>query len=407
MTKTERSAKNLEEVKELNLMRVLKLTHKMGVCSRSQLAAMSGLKQSTITNIVNRLIEYGVVRETGSFEGKKGRRSIGITLETEKYRVIGVRLTRTNFLAGIFSIDGRPEQIVTNQIGGSESVEEILEQIERTIRGLIRCAPHKVVAIGMAVPGPYLMNSGRVLLITGARNWEKVNFKKQLAEKFSIPFYIEHDANAGALAEWWYGKHRLEEKTYLYIAAGSGIGAGIIINGQVFHGSLGIAGEIGHMTIRCDGKPCACGNRGCLERYASSTAICEEITQRMERGEACSLHREFTFAQAREAYRNGDAVVRDAFLQGARYLGIGIASMLYTYNPDIVIVGDETALAGEEYLEQVRRTVRERVLPEVYQATEIYSCSFPQDPAFIGAAALALEESFQQPSKLLSILAEE
>ena len=406
MTKTERSAKNLEEVKELNLIRVLKLIHKMEVCSRSQLAAMSGLKQSTITNIVNRLIEYGVVRETGSFEGKKGRRSIGITLETERYQVIGVRLTRTDFSVGLFSIDGRPEQTENRQIRPEQPVEQILSDIEETIRALMACAPHKVVAVGMAVPGPYLANSGRVLLITGARKWEKVNFKKQLAEKFSIPFYIEHDANAGVLAEWWYGKRRLEEKTYLYIAAGFGIGAGIIINGQVFHGSMGIAGEIGHMTIDCEGKPCACGNRGCLEQYASSAAVCEEIERQIKEGKPCSLKSGFAFAEAIQAYRSGDALVRDAFLKSAAYLGIGVASMIYAYNPDLVIVGDEMTLAGEEYLEQLRRTVRERVLPEIYQGTEIYSCSFPQDPAFIGAAALALEESFQQPSRLLSILEE-
>ena len=169
-------------------MRVLKLIHKMELCSRSQLAAMSGLKQSTITNIVNRLIEYGVVRETGSFEGKKGRRSIGITLETERYQVIGVRLTRTDFSVGLFSIDGHPEQIETRQIKPEQPVEQILLDIEGTIRDLMARAPHKVVAVGMAVPGPYLANSGRVLLITGARKWEKVNFKKQLAEKFSIHF---------------------------------------------------------------------------------------------------------------------------------------------------------------------------------------------------------------------------
>lgn len=400
------TVKNLEEVKEQNLSLILKLMHKLNVCSRAQLAEMSGLKQSTITNIINRFMDCGIVNETGSFIGKKGRRSIGVELNNELYRVIGVRLSRSAYSVGRFDVNGGIEQEIRRSVRADSSVENVLDEIERDIRELVASSQQKVVAIGMAVPGPYLANDSRILLITGARKWENVNFKKDFASRFDIPFYIEHDANAGVMAEWWYGERRLEQETYLYVAAGSGIGAGIIINGQVFHGTMGIAGEIGHITINCNGLTCSCGKKGCLEMYASSSAVCRDISRMVASGRQSTLGTDPEFEQAVEAYHAGDPAAREAFFRSAEYLGIGISSMIYAYNPGIIIIGDDMARGGAEYLEQVKKAAKQWTLPEIYEGTRIYLSSFSNDPAWVGAAALAIEKSFQQPSRLLELLTE-
>jgi len=406
MTGNNNSAKNLVDVRELNLSLIIKLIHKMKVCSRAQLAEISELKQSTITNIINELIDCEIVKETGSFIGKKGRRSIGVTLNNEKYRVIGVRLTRNTYSVGLFDVNGCAEKTVFRRSAPDDPVEEILDDIKSEIQGLMYNSPHKVVAVGIAVPGPYLQSDSQILLISGAHKWESINFSEQFSSRINIPFYIEHDANAGAMAEWWYGKKKLEQGTYLYIAAGPGIGAGIIIDGQVFHGAMGIAGEIGHMTINYNGLVCSCGNIGCLEMYASSSAVCRSINETIAGGTESSLPIGCSYDQVMEAYIANDVVALEAFKKSAEFLGIGIANMIYTYNPNTIIIGDDMAKGGEPYLAWVCETVRKLVLPKIYLNTKIDLCSFQEDPAFIGAAALAIDKSFQNPSRLLVMLNE-
>lgn len=405
--RVKKTAKNLEEVKELNLSLVIKLIQKMKVCSRSQLAEMSGLQQSSITNIINRLIEYGLVKETGSFVGKKGRRSIGVTLNNDSYRVIGVRLTRKDYSVGRFDVNGQIERRISRNVAPETSAEKVLDGIEEDIRSIMDESPYKIAAIGMAVPGPYLAKESRILLITGARKWENIDFEKQFASRFEVPFYIEHDANAGVMAEWLYGAHPLEQQTYLYVAAGTGIGAGLIIDDQVFHGAMGIAGEIGHMTINCMGRECSCGNKGCLEVYASSAAVCRDISDMMIKGRGTLLAENFDFEAATAAFKDNDSVAEEAFFRSADYLGIGVASIIYAYNPGIIIIGDDMAKGGALYLQRVKDSIRKWVLPEIYEGTRIYLSSFKDDPALIGAAALAIDKCFQQPSLLLEILLEE
>lgn len=404
MTEANQQARNLEEVKELNLSRIIKLIYKSGVCSRSQLSEMSGLKQSTVTNIVNQMIDCGIVMETGSFAGKKGRRSIGVTIDCKGFRVISVRLTRSSYFVGRFCVNGEIDDLIQRPIAPEDPVDQILADMEKDIRFMIDSSKYAVTSIGMAVPGPFFADKSRILLITGARKWENVNFKERLCSKFDIPFCIEHDGNAGVMAEWWYGAKKLEfDKTYLYIAAGFGIGAGLLTDGKVFHGAMGIAGEIGHMSISYNGPLCPCGNHGCLSMYVSTSAICRNMSKLIKSGGITDLPAECNFDQAVAAYHSGHPAARAAFAKSAEFLGIGIANLAYAFNPDIIFIGDEVVRNDEVYLAQVQHAFKNRVLPDIYKGTELRLCSFSQDPALIGAAALAVDWSFQHPGYMMEL----
>lgn len=404
MTEANQLARNLEEVKELNLSRIIKFIYKSGVCSRSQLSEMSGLKQSTVTNIVNQLIDCGIVMETGSFAGKKGRRSIGVTIDCKGFRVISVRLTRTSYFVGRFCVDGKIDDLVQRPIAPEDPVERILLDIEKDIRYMIDSSSCEIMSIGMAVPGPFFADKSRILLITGARKWENINFRESLCSKFDIPFCIEHDANAGVMAEWWYGAKKLEfDKTYLYIAASYGIGAGLLTDGKVFHGAMGIAGEIGHMSINYNGPLCPCGNRGCLGMYVSTSAICREISKAAKNDGAKDLPSECDFNDAVAAYNAGHPAARASFAKSAEFLGAGIANLAYAFNPDIIFIGDEVVRNDTVYLAQVQSAFKNRVLPDIYKGTELRLCSFTQDPALIGSAALAVDWSFQHPLHMMEL----
>lgn len=395
------SAKNLEEVRELNLSTVLELIHRLNVCSRAELAERTGLRQSTITNIVNVLIEAGLVAETGSIGGKKGRRSIGVTLSKDRYQVIGIRLARNNYSVERFYIDGSYDAVIRKDFESNESMKNILESIRTDTQELLATAKLKVVAIGVSVPGPFNLNDAKFINVTYMNGMEEINLQNYFKENFDEPVYIEHDANAGVLAEKWFGKNDMEKDTYIYIAAGFGVGAGIMINGQVFHGSKGIAGEIGHMSINFQGPRCTCGNAGCLEMYASAHAVSEFVKKEKKRSNQKSGILSDSYEDILEAYFKGDLLAENAIMTSADYLGIGIANIINLYNPNGIIIGDSLSRAGAAFLDRVKKKVSHLVPTDIFEMTHFYLSSFEQDAALVGAGALAIEKSFQFPKQLI------
>ena len=366
------------------------------------IAEQSGLQQSTITNIINQLIESGLVVETGLIGGKRGRRSIGIRLESGSFQLICVRLSRMNYSIERMDIEGKSESFIHRDFGRDEQADRVLENIVKDTRLLIRTARVKVAAIGVAVPGPYLSKASRFIVISSMSGWENVNIKEALSGQFDIPVYIGHNANAGALAEWWFGKRfPFEKGTFMYLATGYGVGAGIVLDGRSFLGNQGIAGEIGHMSIDRHGDRCVCGNNGCLEMYASVHAVMRYLNSQKEMGKPTTVKNPKDYKEILEAYHSGDALARESIMRSARYLGMGIANLIYCYNPKTIVIGDSLTEAGEEFLEQVKTSVKEHVLPELYEETKIELCSFEQDPALVGAGALALDRILRKPSQLL------
>ena len=201
------------EVRELNLTTVLRLIHQQKVCSRADLAQNTGLQQSTITNITNLLIDCGIVTETGIIGGRKGRRSIGITLAKNKYQVVGARLSRDNYSVERFFIDGTHDAVVSHNFEPNPDIMDVLEAICRDVQRMIDTASLPIAAIGFSVPGPFKVHEGRFMNITYMNGMEKISLRDFFEDRFAAPIYIEHDANAGILAEKWFGLNHLEKGT--------------------------------------------------------------------------------------------------------------------------------------------------------------------------------------------------
>jgi N-acetylglucosamine repressor len=273
---------NNEDIQEMNRSLLIRLLRQMSVCSRADLAKVTGLKRATITNIISDLMDWGLVKEVGIIDGKNGRRSIGITINSEIYKVIGVRLARKYFSVGLYDIAGKEYLNRTEEIKEPFSPDATLEKIKSIIKEFLEAeGTNKFIAIGCAIPGPFFRNEGKMALITELPGWERILIQQELQSTFGLPVYLEHDANVGALAEWWLGLNRRKVGTLVYVAAGQGIGAGIVIDGKVYRGSLGIAGEIGHTSIAYDGPKCECGNNGCLTNYSSTLALMREIKKEL------------------------------------------------------------------------------------------------------------------------------
>jgi predicted NBD/HSP70 family sugar kinase len=395
---------NHEDVQEMNRALVIRLIREKNICSRADLTRATGLKQSTITNIANDLIEGGLIRETGLIEGVRGRRSIALEFYGHHYKAVGVKLSRRLISVGLFDIAGNEYVMKEQPIPALQSPAEAIRDIVAVIKSVIQTVKEDdiLIGIGLALPGPFMSKEGRIILMTEFPGWEQISIRNELVKEFDLPIFTEHDANVGALAEWMYGHRKHSRGTMIYVAGGQGIGAGIIVNGEIFSGSLGTAGEIGHMSINFEGNRCECGNYGCLELYCSTTAMLKQAGQMLKQYSDSLLKADASIDDLVECYLKKDELARFVVLSAASKLGVGLVNIIHAFNPDCIIIGDEVARFGNEFLDTVCYTVKDRILPSIYNQLNIELTSFTRDSALIGAATLATNQLLNRPSSLIS-----
>ncbi len=376
--------------------RALLLQHlcREGVCPRVSLARKTGLKQSTVTNITADFIRWGLVRETGFLSGSKGRRSIGISLNNDDFGILSIRLARTHFVLSIFNLS--VTQLVQKQyeIPEGQSADESFSLLCDAAEELIReASPRRILACGIAVPGPYSTINNRIALMTGTVGWDSIPLCGVLQERLDIPVFAEQDANCGALAQYWLNPDFYSGQMLIYVAVGQGVGSGVINSGKLVRGRIGMAGEIGHTSICFDGPLCSCGNRGCLENYCSSTAFTRLVN------EALSPAVPLSFKDAASLLQSGNETVTELFLTLCERLAVGIVNIINTFNPDIIILGDElTHVMPDLMVEQVRKHVQSRCIRELYETTRIEKSLVAKDSFAHGAALAALDDIFFHPA---------
>jgi Transcriptional regulator/sugar kinase len=387
---------NQDTIQEFNRSLIISLLRKQGMCSRVQLANTTGLKQATVTNIINDFIHWGFVKEVGFLNGSKGRRSIGIAINTDNFRVIGVRIARKYYSVGLFDLTGTLHKLQRVETNLDDQPKEIFSNIAKMIQEFINeNQSYTILSIGVAIPGPFIQKEGRIGLMTEAEGWKDILIKKDLEELYHIPVILEHDANAGVYTQQWHSKGASECEVLIYVAVGQGIGAGIMINGEVMKGSLGTAGEIGHTCINFNGLKCSCGNTGCLEKYCSSIAFMNSVNS--------TLKLNMTFEQIKELTKQGDKVCLQKYIESCEYLGIGIVNLINNFNPDMIILGDEMAHIEPKLMyETICKTVKDRIIPEIWANIKIGVSNIKNDSILHGAAIVAINEVFENPSGFIN-----
>ena len=386
------SGKNLNDIQELNRSLILRLVLKNTICSRAFLAKESGLKQATITNIINGFLDWGIVEETGTLAGSKGRRSIGVAINRKAFYVLGVRLTRNFFDIALFDIAGQPVHRKTVDNRKASGPPEVVAAIRREIEAMRAANRDKrILCVGMAVPGPFFYHDAKIALLTDFPGWNDIDFKREIMDRVPLPTIIDHDANAGALAEWWIAPNEMKDGTIVYFAAGQGLGAGILNDGAIFRGALGIAGEIGHMSVDVNGPLCACGNHGCLTNYVSTTYALQRVRERLADHPGSALDSDADFPRFVRAVRDGDPLADSVYREIMRYFSAGIINALWAYGPNEIIIGDEMSAIGQPMLDLLRGILSRSALKRFTDQVRIRLSSFEDDPAFIGSAALAID----------------
>ena len=390
-------------VSESNRSRIVKHLYHNGISSRAQIAKALELTPAAITKITARLIEAGMIEETGDLEGSKNRRSIGLKLNTTHFRIIGIKFARSLVQIGVFGLCGNALSIENLPTVYDNTIDDTIATIHQRVEQLLDNDP-SIVAIGMAVPGPYLRNVGRTAVVSSMQGWRRINFIDEFVTAFRVPVFIEQDARAGALAHYLFDPSVHADGNLAYYLVGEGVGLGVIDNGRLINGFLGAATEIGHISIDVNGRPCDCGNVGCLERYCSTPAIHDTLIAdgTVVPGAADMTHAEAAralFTKASVGDEDAASMVREI----GRYVGYGCVTIFNGYNPEHIIIGDIVAEAGPMLLDEVRATVAERAIPEINAATSITLSTLPTDAAVSGAAAVAVTQFLEHPSVFFDV----
>jgi glucokinase len=310
--------------------------------------------------------------------------------------VIGVDLGGTKLLAGV--LDGNLEvqhrvHRSVHELGQRELLDGVVAAVEEA-----RDAAHaEVTAVGFGIPCLIDQRSGMALMAVNLPIAD-VPFRDVMAERLGLPVQVDNDANVAALAEQRAGAAQGCDDVVL-LTIGTGIGGGLVLGGELFRGAIGAGAELGHMTIDRNGPRCqgTCPNHGCLESLASGTALAREgrrIAQERPDsalGRALAEGRDVNGALVTELAHDGDAAAVEALALIGRNLGVGIASLLNIFDPDVVVVGGGVIAAGELLLGPARAEVAARALPPMREHARIVAAHFGTEAGMVGAGALALE----------------
>ena len=379
-------------IKEDNAALVLRLIYESDGISRLGLSNLTGLTQAGITKIVQRLLEIDIVSESPTSTAIRGRPQVTLNLNRAQFVTMGIRLNRHYIRLSICDLGGHLIEQSEVQIDASMGVNKALVEMKTLILKYTKKFEDKhILGIGVAVPGPFLVKEQKILLMSGFEGWGKVALKKDLEEACKLPVMIEHDALCGALNEYYYEEH-CQSDTVIFVAADKGVGAGILIEGEPFHGTIGTAGEFGHASIDYNGKKCVCGNRGCLEMFCSTNTIVQKY------GDSSKTATEILL----EA-KNKHTYARQIFEETSRYLGIGLVNLVYTFNPKTIVVSDTLAIPSDLLYQNIDCVLKERLLPDIYHHTKLIVRPPDKDYMLWGANALVLRRLFTNSDSLYKL----
>jgi predicted NBD/HSP70 family sugar kinase len=355
--------------------------------SRAELARLTKVSAPVAGRIVGELQAAGLVREEGSRRVTGGRPGAALYIEERSRYIVAVDLARHTTRIAVMDLSPQPiakQSFATTRASDpADNARELCSAISTVIESS-GVARESLLGIGIGSPGPLRADTGKVLACTNFDEWHGVELRTVVEKKFGLLTLVDNDANVCALAQSVLGEGRgLDD--FVYLAAGSGIGAGVVINGVIHVGNNGFAGEIGHLTIDLDGPPCPCGNVGCLEQYATLAATIRRYSDQPITDE------DTAFDQMIQAAEQGDDRARKAIETSGRYLGVTVNNIINTYDPQAVIVGRELARAGALLFDPMHDVIRERAFRRTDRRVKIIEDKFNSSTPLLGAASLILE----------------
>jgi predicted NBD/HSP70 family sugar kinase len=380
-----------ETARQINRRIALSIIRRHQPMSRADLARRSGLQRSTVSAIIDQLIDEGWVTEGAIGRLPRGRRPRFLHLNVERAGIIAVDLRPETTTVGLAGIDAR----FVRQTAWPTPAEPacFVRELAKTVSLFRASHPHIVCeGVGLSLPGR--VDAAGNLVFAPNLGWKAINLRDLIEKAVELPVVVENAANACALAELWFGGDG-DHRHLMAVTVSEGIGVGLLFNGQLVHGGQAMSGEFGHVTLDENGPACPCGKRGCWERYASNSAAVQRYLQEAD-GTVAAAATVPSFDDVLRLAANGDGAAGRALDEMAKYLGMGLAGLVTGLAPDAIVIVGEVTGAWSRVGPIIADIVKRRSLAHV--TTRIVPTDPAMQPRLRGAVALVVQQHFGAPN---------
>lgn len=368
-----------QQTKQHNRDLVLRTIFANESISRAEVARVTRLTRTTVSDVVNGLLSEGLVEEVGRGESLGGKSPILLGIVADSRYLIGLNLAQDKFIGAIVNLRGEIKEMVEAPVH-DDNGENALDLVYQIIDQLMKKKIKPIVGIGVGTPG--LVNTREGVVVNAVNlEWQDLPLSQLLEKKYKLPVLVLNDSQAAAIGEYVYGGEHAPDENLVVVNVIHGIGAGILINGRLFQGDGGGAGEIGHVVVQENGELCRCGKRGCLETVASARAVVKQTKMNSLDEVVSSFH---------AGNSTASAVIENA----GRYLGISLANLIATLNiQKIVLTGDMTRF-GEKWLKAVDVSMQTGALTRIAEGTKLEIGKLDYRACILGASAFLLLDDY-------------
>jgi len=390
---------NNQYLKELNKAAVLDLIRRNKRLSRKELADLTGLSPTACGCITRELIKDGYLHETGQGESTGGRKPVMLELKPNSYYAVGFDIGMNEIKMVIADITANILVQEEFKFSPGITADKVIELIGEKFFEVIKAEKlnfEKFIGCGLSIPGLLDRKTNKIIIAPNL-SWNEVDLDSKVSKVLNMPVYIENEAMCSAICEHWIGKCS-DKENFVCINIESGIGAGIFIGDSIYRGYSGSAGEIGHLIVKENGRLCGCGNRGCLETYASIRHMLEEINEKIKNGYTSEIIKPGTDAmswkQVVEAAYQGEQLCIEVLNKGAEYVGFAVAYLINTLNPEAIVIGKCFTDFAPLAMDTLIKTVKEKALKYPVSKVKIYTSEFGMNSSAMGAAMIPIRKVF-------------
>jgi predicted NBD/HSP70 family sugar kinase len=370
-------------LREANRARIVDAIKKHGGLTQVELAGVTGLSPATVSNIVKELSAGGVLHTSPTTQS--GRRAQHVTLAHALGLVVGVHFSTRHMRIALADVAHTVVAEHHLPLAKDHRADNELDRTTLLIADMLetlKASMGEVLAVGIAIPAPLDRRSGTTARSGILRGWDGIPVAEVMERRLKRPVFVDNSANLGALAELRMGAARGKSDA-IYIDIGDGIGAGLVLNGQIYRGHNGSAGEFGHTTIVENGPLCRCGNRGCLEAIAGGYAILEGLR---------ATHGSLKLNDIVTKAMGGDAGCMRALAEAGRHIGVAAANLSNLFDPERLVVGGELSRAGEILLGPIRHAMERSVIVDERSMPDVVQGQLGARATTLGAVALAIDQ---------------
>lgn len=392
-------------MRAINRAKIIEIIRTSGMISRVDLATRSGLSKASVTGVTADLIKEGLIIEKQSGEYEGGRRPMLLGLNPDGAFVIGINLSISEISVVIMNLAADILASASQPLKAEPySVDQITELMVKTVQSCMwdgSFSKDRISGVGIGVPGPVQSSSGIIRFLPNY-GWQNVNLKDRVQKELGLPCYIDNSSNTLAAAERWYGEGKGVDN-FLVVTLLNGVGLGIVINGHIYRGADGIAGEFGHTTVIPDGPPCRCGKNGCVESYAGMISLVRDAKSAASAGKWQPANPDdVTFDDLIEELDKGNPVIQDIFYKAGAVLGHGTSHLVALFNPNRIIITGTAVRAGEHLLEPLKQSLASHTAMMCGPTDDmIFVQEWSEEQWARGAGSLVLQELYKSPVSVL------